>query len=520
MKNKTLIYAISFLTLILCISIFQYGKESKMNYTLNITHLTKYESLDPIHADNSVNLLVARMLYLTPIEITSNNHLTSQILDRFVYDTNKKEITLTVKSGSTFSDGSPIEVEDVAMAILRFAAYHPTFPVIKKIQGIAEWALTQNPLETFPSGFKVTGSTIRLQLDQPDQNPLFRFCLEVFSIVPAKCIDRKTMKMSCKTPPTSGNYTITSEDESHIQFQLRTMPRSHEEHLAPDRITFVYHFNSTLKKVLENTHLSGVVFGLSSATAFDSINLEGLGFQTLRTPQSSFFSIAFNPKVSGFEHAECRRQFADAFMRARKKRAPALNFSRSLFAPIVPGFLSNEVLNPLEPKSLDCFKDYKNRGLNWATYKSFSSDWKSGAFAEAAKELNIKLNDPILVETFDEMGDLFLKGQTPFATFSSGFWPLDPVGDLQMMFTPGLHKMLTFVSNKNEYREILAKLSVATDTQVQSIFSEFNRQLNFDSLVQPINHVSTFFASKDNSLREYLPYAVQEPYPWQVFRRE
>ena len=109
------------------------AKENEMN-RLIITETTKYSSLDPLDGDKTPNLPVARMIYLTPVQITKDNDLASFVLESFSYDEKTKTINWKVKAGLKYSDGSEITSEDVAFSVARMAHKRPKFPVIEQFR--------------------------------------------------------------------------------------------------------------------------------------------------------------------------------------------------------------------------------------------------------------------------------------------------------------------------------------------------------------------------------------------------
>lgn len=101
---KKIIYLLVLVGLGLLFMIYN-KNHSKDHYTYVITETAIANSFDPLDADQTINLPVARMLYSTPIEININGELTSKILDQFEYDEQNKAVTWKVKTGITYSDG-------------------------------------------------------------------------------------------------------------------------------------------------------------------------------------------------------------------------------------------------------------------------------------------------------------------------------------------------------------------------------------------------------------------------------
>lgn len=132
MRSQLLL--ITLLTTILLSNAFARGSEMKSDMNrLIVTETGKYTSLDPLDADKTHNLPVARMLYLTPLQITKDNDITSLVLEDFNYNESTKTIVWKMKKGLKFSDGTNITAEDVAFSVARMAHRRPKFPVIRPL---------------------------------------------------------------------------------------------------------------------------------------------------------------------------------------------------------------------------------------------------------------------------------------------------------------------------------------------------------------------------------------------------
>lgn len=179
---------------------------TEREYRYIITETAGPNSFDPLDGDNTINLPVIRMIYATPLETGNNNQLSSRILESFKYEASKREIEWKVKSGLKYEDGTSIDAEDVAFAVARMAYTRPKFPILESIKGLNEWLQTNSPLKTLPKGITVSGSVVKIQFATEVDHPLFRFCLELFSVIPRKCVDIATNKITCKNIPESGPY--------------------------------------------------------------------------------------------------------------------------------------------------------------------------------------------------------------------------------------------------------------------------------------------------------------------------
>ena len=172
--------ALSMLVLILTTTFFCEIGMTNNQYQYIITNVGEPDSFAPLDGDKWQNMPLARMIYLTPIEISSEDELVSTILESFTYDQKKKKMEWTVKSGLTYNNGEKITVEDVVFSVLRMMYRMPLFPVIKNILGIDNWKKGPDPLNSLPEGIKVSRNNIEIFFNKKIKAPFFRFCLELF----------------------------------------------------------------------------------------------------------------------------------------------------------------------------------------------------------------------------------------------------------------------------------------------------------------------------------------------------
>ena len=52
--------------------------------------------------------------------------------------------------------------------------------------------------------------------------------------------------------------------------------------------------------------------------------------------------------------------------------------------------------------------------------------------------------------------DFFVEGKVNLMGFRTGFWALDPAGDMKMLLTPNLHKTLYFVQQDKKLQKLMA----------------------------------------------------------------
>ena len=472
------------------------------------------KSFDPLQADNGVNLNAMRMLYLTPLELSLDNQLTSTILDSFSYDKESKTITFKVNQGRKYSDGSLVTTDDVLLSITRMAAARPKFPVLKDIAGIQEWVNLGSPLKQRPYGISINGSEIKIKLIKPQSSPLFRFTLELFSIIPSRCIDFSSGKMTCDIAPFSGYYRMKQKQDNLIHFEKR------DEYACLDyekHISFIYTkpTGNDLKKYMESDDaiIYGMDLRLKDGTLKDIPN--NLQFEWL--PSSRFVYLSINPNVKPFDEINCRRFFMKEFRNTVQDfYKNDLEISSSIFTPIMSGYLSNEDLSASieQGNGEECLSAFEKSKIPWQV-----SDPENLGFSEKLLFETMRKIDPSskpIVSKSEDREDQFVESKNAFYAGSSAFWAENPIGDLQMFFTRGLHKSTVFATEMTQLERELESLDEYSDT-IQEDLKRINRTLFDESLLNIFLHSRRFFASHNENLLSPLTQTVSPAF-YQVIK--
>ncbi len=479
-----------------------------------ITETSAPSSLDPLDADSTANLPVARMIYATPLEAAINNQLTSRVLESFRYDTEKRRVEWKVKSGIKYEDGSPITAEDVAFAVARMAYTRPKFPILEAIEGLDSWVKTADALKKFPKGITVSDNIVRIQFARDVDHPLFRFCLELFSIIPQRCVDPRTNKITCTKIPESGLYKIADQGQKQIKFLKRS---DANEQSAPDQISFEYKTPAELVIDLAKLDDATVVAGNESFFAPGILHdLEGK-LSVKYTPAARFSVLQINQSVGPFKDKKCRQLFSKIFRTSYQEIAKDSPAEGSVFTKILPGYLSLKDLeteNSLSTSEVQaCKAKLAKESFPWG----YAEPERDAIFFQALKRtfevLDIKASSPVIKSTRKEFSDLFAEGKVAFFNAGSGFWALDPAGDMKMLLTPNLHKPLKHVSDDEKLQSLIAQLSSSS-----SNYAKVNRYLFEEARFNVYTHVRRFFAAKNKKLLGDVPFAITSPAPWQVFK--
>jgi hypothetical protein len=128
--------------------------------------------------------------------------------------------------------------------------------------------------------------------------------------------------------------------------------------------------------------------------------------------------------------------------------------------------------------------------------------------------LGLKSN-PIILKDRKELAEKFSSGEVSILNSGSGFWDNDPAGDLQMLFTPNLHKPLNFVTRDQTLQSLIQDLERHQGDK--SKYVAVNRYLHDEAMFNVYTHVRRFYFSKNKGLLKQIPQGGSAPAPWQVF---
>lgn len=509
-KIKIILLILSVIYLGYWLVIKSKGKKiMELNYI--VTETKGPDSFDPVNADSTQNITVMRMLFATPLEVDRSNKLSSKILKSFEYKRETHEILFEVRDDQRYSDGTELTSEDVALAIARMAYYRPQFPVIKEIDGLKEWIDSKKGLLTFPSGIKVVGRKVIVRFSRDISNPLFRFCLELFSVVPAKCINKETTKMVCDLPPSSGYFELSSYSSEAFIFKRRAEQNTVDP-LVFETIRFNFKKLSEVckEKLASNEIISGVELDYLSTNCGNYL----LSQQVHWLPSARFGVVRFNPNKGPFKVKEGRQLFSETVRMILNSKNKNLIVERGLFSRLIPGYIENENFSfVFEQSTYDIFK-----GANIILPKIENSGLKIvfDAIVEAAQKLQMDVH---LIEepTYESLVTDFLNGKVPVIAGASGFWAQDPIGDVSMWFTPNLHKTMSFLWSDKKIYEQIASLELEVDPfEIQKKMNEFNKYIVDQSVVAPVVHFRRLYITSKPITKLNLPQAVTSPAPWHL----
>ncbi|MBX3022682.1 MAG: hypothetical protein KF799_13500 [Bdellovibrionales bacterium] len=482
--------------------------------TFAITWTGAPTSWDPLNFDAAANIFTARMLYATPLEISAAGILTSRLLNRFSVSPDSKQIDFSIKPNQIFADGNPITAEDIATSIVRMAMVRPRFPVLENIEGLHEWLQLRTPLNSFPKGIEVSQGRIRIRLTKAEDRPLLRFTLEPFAVIPRSCIDLNANKLSCERPSESGPYNL---EVGGIGSEELVFKKRMQESI-PDRIRFRFPKALALMAEIAKPEASETVF-FANDLDFSGADLTHLrsNYAFLPTLKAWHGRFLLNPLVAPFNEQICRQIFADRF----REIFAQLNLldhrvEASIFTRLTPGYQDWNQMRKSYAGSNP--QDYLNR-LKGVEFKWARRGAQQPAFAEAIATVCADL-DMLCTEVCSNEKSVrnLLDDGVSLISGSTGFWPLDVLGDLQMLFTPNMHKHLSTVAENDQLQKAIRTARLHNGKL--SALHDINRILYDDAIYNVYTHHQYFYVVHKEH-EKYLrgsPIGVTIPYPWQVFR--
>ena len=349
------------------------------------------------------------------------------------------------------------------------------------------------------------------------EHPLYRFCLELFSIIPKRCVNLSTNKIECAELPASGHYTIVNRGVSSISFKSRNLNPALK---IPSAIKFEYispkEVNSKIASFDDQTVISGTDLQFSIS---DLTNMKEK-FQISFAPASRIVALLINPKSKPFDNPKCRLFFANAF---RKTFASIVNnelrAEASLSTDILPGYLNNHDLEAsatLNEKEIEeCRAELSKNAVKWLKAQSHAESIFVKVMERGFGQMGVPNSTPKESKDLSVAGNFFAKDEISVVSFQSGFWALDPEGDIQMLFTPGFAQALEFVTSDEKMLSLVRALKTSSDKPAS--FAQLNRYMYTDAKFNVYAHARRFFAAKDRSMIAEAPNSITAPAPWQVF---
>ncbi|HYX17469.1 MAG TPA: hypothetical protein VE944_24560 [Nostoc sp.] len=111
----------------------------------------------------------------------------------------------------------------------------------------------------------------------------------------------------------------------------------------------------------------------------------------------------------------------------------------------------------------------------------------------------------------------FSKRETAFTSFATGFWPIDPYGDAEILFSENLNPLAWTVKDDKVIHDIVAKFSIAENLNKRSESAlKLNEHIFDEAVFNIYSHSSYSLTSSDPRILERYQESVSDPMPWQI----
>lgn len=486
---------------------------SNMENNLGITWTKGPDSWDPLDFDLGNNIVFGRMLFATPFEISKDGQITSDILSSFQMSESGLELRMMLDSAKKFSDGSNLTAFDLTLPILRMALARPEFPIIKNIKGISIWRKEQSPLRNLPAGISIDGNLVTIHFDSPQRQALFRLSLELFSIIPSKCVDLDTSKLTCEHPPVSGRYRLASgvsfgKDLTQIDFVSSDMTRT-----TPAKISISYLENKEITNFLTK-HNGAIVHTSDLEHSSVEINEYSSNFDVFETPKAWFGVIVLSKFSALFDNIEDRKLFRNQFLinLLKYKQSLAFDIETSIFTEIMPGYIGKNIDSIQRIKKFSA----KKKVLRWIS-RGIVNEAVLKSLSDTCSDFSLDC-ERVSIEKYKSAD--FNEGKVDLIFGKTGFWAKDPLGDLKMLFTPNLHKDLMGIWSDKTFINKLNQIEFLADgEELSDGLRNINAVIYEQGLFNVFAHFKYYYLTDKSRSKtiEWIPQSVIEPYPWYLF---
>ncbi|MFZ4403892.1 MAG: ABC transporter substrate-binding protein [Pseudobdellovibrionaceae bacterium] len=468
-------------------------------------------SWDPLDFDQSNNIHIARMLYSPPLLVDTTGNLSSILLSEFSLSEDKTTIHFKLKEGLYYEDGSPITIEDLHFAILRMLYVRPQFPVIDAILGKETWLKSANPLKNSPEGLIIDGQGLTIKFSHKQRKALFRFALELFSVLPKRCFNQDTGKMICHRGPESGLYKFASDDSLTIKNQdLVFKARSKQDHL-PQEVLFKYNLSDEQQTHLLESKDNVVVYTSTLKRSKTDPQFQVKNVTVQLSPKARIAALMLNFKHPAFKTKTQRQQFVDSYRLELKNKSGDLlsSIENSLFTELMPAYKS------YEPKIEKAKITINNNNIEVKNFFASVDKPFIESFVSVCNKTNLNCsfekNQSGLIKDYDS-------GIVASFINKTGFWAVDVVSDLKMLFTPNLHDLLRQVWQDKELLRLIDQAYASEDdSTLEKNLRIVDEYIQDQALFNVVAHFQWAYISNNSHIGTNLSQAISDPHPWHLF---
>lgn len=366
-------------------------------------------TLDPAVSGDAGSAGVIAQLFETLTAIDPSLTVRPALAERWELENDDRRIVFLLREGLTFSDGTPLDGDDVVRSWLRLIdpdAPSPLASLMTDVEGAREYLA--GDAEPGDVGLRADGRRVEVDLVRPAGDFASIVAATSFAIVP-ESIDRIDSPALTEVP-VSGGYRVA--EVTPAEFRLE---RNERYWAGPPAIRVV--------------RLVGDIGGRSAVAAFEDGDIDytgiagfdatwirfdpDLGPRLRSVPALSIEYLGFDTTRPPFDDVRVRQAFAGAIDWQRLVRlagAGALTPATSMVPPGIPGRSERNFLPPYDPdgaRTLLAEAGFPGgRGFPTITYLSSGGTVDGGFVADIERELGIRIRYEIMGDGyFDRLDD-------------------------------------------------------------------------------------------------------------------
>ena len=450
---------------------------------------------DPARQSDAGTASVLAQVYegLTTFDVQSQ--VQPALAQSWQVDDSGQRITFQMRSGITYSDGTPITAQDAVDSWLRLI--DPSNPsslssLVADVQGAADYQAGK--IERDAVGLHANGNEVVVDLRRPAAYFLSVTASPSLAVVPPSMVDRVA-----STPPTvvSGAYVPTTPRDGLIH--LSANPNYWAGSAPVSEIDLVTDYEGTSGTQLfseGDLDYTSTGSGDASWIAYDAT----LGPQLRQTDSFGVSYYGFNTTVAPFDNPDVRRAFAQAVDWDRIVSLSGATVATSMVPPGVPGrdeLDHRPKYDPADAKAVLAAAGYPDgQGFPVVTLATYGVGYEQTAALELHDNLGVTVN----VEALDFENYLEQVALARSPTLWSLSWIADyphPHDFLGLLLETGSTSNTGQWSNA-EYDSLIEQAAATTDVAEQTrLYAEAQDILAQDVPVIPVAYDESWALSRN-----------------------
>ncbi len=242
--------------------------------------------------------------------------------------------------------------------------------------------------------------------------------------------------------------------------------------------------------------------------------LEKINIQML--PSARFATLRLNTKLKPFNNRLCRLYFSEELRKTIKNFHQKIDVEGSLFTSLIPGYLDHAILRSSlytlsSNEEASCLKAIKSSTFNLASSDNNTLKFGFELIIQTLNNLKVKNISITSGLNNSQITESFASGKLSIVSGASGFWALDPVGDVEMYFTKNLHKTLKYVWEDEGLYNLIEKIN---HHDIKKSLEAINKHIFLDSRLGVYMHFRRFYATNKSLKVERTSTSISVSPPW------